>query len=324
MLSLRSTLLYEHPCSWVFVDDESRFLESLELFMPAEQPTYTFTNVHEALAKISENRSNTILRTSVEEFTEDIVVNFDVDWISRSLVNPSRFDEISVVVSDFAMPAMNGLDFFKDIKRDDIGKILLTGAADEKLAVEAFNCGLIDRFILKSDPDAIIKVANFASDLSFSRFRGIQRELATYLSKKYDILSENGFLELFRSVIKQFRIVEYYITTNPLGFLCLKSDGSAIFLAMINSDQLLERNRDAIELAPLSMKTPISRGEVLTGLFEDYPSNWGGDYDWRANTISLDIIPDTNWFYGIHESPPLDVDYEPKVSSFIGYQQGRV
>lgn len=58
---------------------------------------------------------------------------------------------VSVVLSDYIMPGMNGLDFLKSVKRSypDTVRMILTGQGDMKAVVDAINEGEVYRFILK-------------------------------------------------------------------------------------------------------------------------------------------------------------------------------
>ncbi len=58
---------------------------------------------------------------------------------------------IEVIISDLKMPAMNGLDFIKEIKRTNKRKVcmLLTGYMETEVMLEGFNKDLIFRYIIK-------------------------------------------------------------------------------------------------------------------------------------------------------------------------------
>jgi response regulator RpfG family c-di-GMP phosphodiesterase len=59
--------------------------------------------------------------------------------------------DIHVVISDLKMPAMNGLDFIKEIKRKNQEKVcmLLTGFMESEIILEGFNKDLIFRYMMK-------------------------------------------------------------------------------------------------------------------------------------------------------------------------------
>ena len=69
-------------------------------------------------------------------------------------------DTIQVVVSDYRMPAMNGVDFLREVRRKwpDTVRIVLSGYADTASIVSAINEGEIYKFIPKPWNDDELKV----------------------------------------------------------------------------------------------------------------------------------------------------------------------
>lgn len=68
-----------------------------------------------------------------------------------ALQNPQEF---AVVVADMQMPEMNGVEFLAKVKEraPDVVRMMLTGNADQKTAIEAINEGSIFRFLNKPCP----------------------------------------------------------------------------------------------------------------------------------------------------------------------------
>ena len=64
----------------------------------------------------------------------------------------------AVVVSDFRMPEMNGVEFLKRVKEayPDIVRIMLTGFADLQTATKAVNEGQVFRFLTKPCPPEVL------------------------------------------------------------------------------------------------------------------------------------------------------------------------
>ena len=71
------------------------------------------------------------------------------------------YNEIDIIVSDYQMPEMNGLDFLEEVreKREmDIPFIIFTGKGREEVAMKALNLGA-DRYIRKGgDPKSQYQV----------------------------------------------------------------------------------------------------------------------------------------------------------------------
>ena len=88
---------------------------------------------------------------------ENLSINFDINGLHQTVYNHNRFSEISTLVVDYSMPSMNGIELCQQIKKinKEIRIIMLTGEADQTLAVNAFNAGLINKFIVKNNADIV-------------------------------------------------------------------------------------------------------------------------------------------------------------------------
>jgi FixJ family two-component response regulator len=60
-------------------------------------------------------------------------------------------DDIKVIVSDYDMPVMNGIEFLSKVKeiKPNIVRVIITGRADLNMAIDAVNEGSLFRFITK-------------------------------------------------------------------------------------------------------------------------------------------------------------------------------
>ncbi len=74
--------------------------------------------------------------------------------VEKLLTETSRYD---VVVSDYAMPEMDGITFLKAVKERDpeLPFVLFTGRSREELAIEALNCGA-DYYLQKDGGPALM------------------------------------------------------------------------------------------------------------------------------------------------------------------------
>ncbi len=62
-----------------------------------------------------------------------------------------RTNPIDVVISDYEMPEMDGLEFLQRVRLHDprVLRVLLTGHADLQVAMRALNEGAVNRMLLK-------------------------------------------------------------------------------------------------------------------------------------------------------------------------------
>lgn len=107
------------------------------------------------------------------------------DWNVITYDNPAQALEelaltpIDLVLSDYRMPQMTGVEFLSDFKamQPDAIRLILSGQADLQGLLDAINAAEVYRFILKpwNDTDLIITLKNA---LDYQRLQRENRELA--------------------------------------------------------------------------------------------------------------------------------------------------
>lgn len=147
-----------------------------------------------------------------------------------------------LVISDFLMPEMNGLEFLKKVKAlyPEVSKILLTGYADKENAIKAINEIGLYRYIEKpwNNDDLIINIKNgiersyLLSELrqKISELEVAKKELEKY-SHNLEQIVEERTADLKQSNAKLEGIVNY----------C--ADG----IVIINEDGIIEQVNPACE-----------------------------------------------------------------------------
>ena len=137
-----------------------------------------------------------------------------------------------LVISDFLMPEMNGLEFLSEVKKlyPEVSKILLTGYADKENAIRAINEVGLYRYIEKpwSNDDLIINIKNgiersyLLSQLrqKISELEIAQKELKKY-SENLEQLVEERTIDLKQSNAKLEGVVTYCAD----GIVILNEDG---------------------------------------------------------------------------------------------------
>jgi CheY-like chemotaxis protein len=237
------------PTTVVLVDDRSVFLDSLfdnlTEIIPASSVTFKkFTNPAKALNYINEicevNRldCSDLTKSGEDETSEWKSIMLNINCLHREIYSFDRFSLISAVVVDYSMPGMTGTDFCSNIKDKNIQKILLTGVADEKIAIGAFNNGHISRFV-KKGVNLEIEVADNINKSIYQYFKVHTDDVSKHLSI-YDKthLKDPVFANFFFNTCLSRTYVEYYMLDTFGGYLFLNAKGQPSLLSVLTENEM--------------------------------------------------------------------------------------
>ncbi len=113
--------------------------------------------------------------------------------------------EMDLIISDYRMPQMNGVELLRRIKEDhpDTVRFLLTGYADVDVAIQAINEGGVHYFIRKPSRDEELKFI-IRDALEAYRLRKENRLLAQRLARQCkELTRSNAQLKEQNEVIKE-------------------------------------------------------------------------------------------------------------------------
>ena len=322
-------LPYFHPSTIIFVDDNSSFLEGLKLRIPPSLAYDMFTNPSKALDYLNTPQSIAPLADrcfSMHDMDASIgstAIYLDLSLIELEISRASRFLPTAVVVVDYDMPRMNGLDFCHQIHNKNIQRILLTGVADEQIAIEAFNAGLIDRFIRKNDDHALSTIFRYIDELQNNYFANIVDKLSASLAMQPpQYFQESAVLEFISGILTDRNTLEYYMVSEPAGFLLVNSAGAVRRLILQNSDNIAKNIQYAItHSAPSSIITELKENKTLAYFYQEIDSHSDEPYPWEDFIFASQHIEGTEWYAAFTETPPLDIEYQPEQASYNSYLQ---
>jgi CheY-like chemotaxis protein len=240
--------IYHHPSLTVLVDDSETFLRSLSFQLDPVLASKCFHDTREALNWLRQDKHRSApphgpLSAYFDTHArspEQCNVALDIDQIYRISRQPQRFLTPSVLVVDYSMPQMNGVEFCQALQGVPCKKILFTGAADEKIAVGAFNRGLIDRYIKKSDDNALDRLETEILALQKEFFAAQSDTLRDLLAlHQYTFVCDPAISAKVSALREQHAIVEHYLFPNPAGILLYDGDGKAR-LMIVETDASME------------------------------------------------------------------------------------
>ena len=293
---------YYFPTTVLFIDDDSLFLENISASMADDLALRTYQRPREALAHIADITQDALVSERCFVLPEaddgDVPVTLDLTPITEILYSEQRFVEVAVVVVDYDMPSMNGLEFCRKLAGRPIKKVLLTGKADESTAIGAFNAGLIDHFVSKSEPNLQQVLDATIRRLQSVYFRQVAAAVMPALGRFVNsFLSDAQFVTYFRSQVAEHAWVEFYLDPVARGLLCIDAAGRVTLLLIGHRRQLPKTaERAAGAGAPRELVELLRRGEVMQNPYDE-------SGDWRRATMLAQPIAGSDWLVAAIANP---------------------
>ncbi len=315
-------LPFFHPTRVAFVDDDRAFLNLLPLRINPNLPFLRFDSARELLSELASGYLQASLDldwwdayvSDRDDEANDQLVAFDKSMIFLRVFNRARFGLISVVVIDFQMPEMSGIDLCRKLAHLPCKKILLTGQADAALAVNAFNEGLIDLFLPKLHPDLDGELNRAIERFQYAFLEQATGVIAAVL-KAMDpgVWDSPSFSSFLHRICSDRGIVEYYAIEEPKGYLLVDADGRAGLLLLFDDRQLeAQAASAAASRAPEGVVVRVqSRRGALYFPYDDSSRVLSAD-QWWAGCVPLHPLPgcDDRYYALLDKPQPFLVDPE--------------
>lgn len=235
---MKSVLPYFAPTEIVLIDDDVMILKRIERNLSATQCSVKdFDHPKRALE---------YLKQSLQD--SDNLSPLRIENLHQEIYSSNRFKQIAVVVVDYDMPGMNGLEVCRQITLPHIQKIMLTGAATTDIAVDAFNEGIIHQFIQKDDLEAFTKLEASIVKAQERYFELKSHDFTNQLYVEHpetEILKDPAFVDFFLNLVQEKQVAEYYLLDTIGSFLFLSETGEANALFAFN-EEVLEFQEDMI------------------------------------------------------------------------------
>lgn len=293
---------YFHPTQIVLVDDDIDFLGNLSLQLDADLAYLLFDSTKKALDYLEQRSGGPSVRNrffceSASGGDEKMpgareLLEIDTEALYREMYSADRFSQVSVVLVDYAMPQMNGIDFCRHISDPHIKKILFTGVATEAVAVDAFNNGIIDQYIRKHEHAVYDRlnttIRQFQRDYIHDLFVAASDVLPLSIPTS---LRDSALATLIDKLRRTQGLVEYYFTKKPLGFFFAKIDGT-IKRVVIQTVSECRTQAERMEAAgaPKPLTRRVSRGEIIVDPEIDLSGLKQAD-EWMARNAHAENMP---------------------------------
>ena len=324
IIDAKPTCFY-HPIKVIFLDDNRAFLNALDLEFCAKINLLTLTSPDVAFQEI-DNFNMDVLQSIFKlmnnvnaDTTNDRVIGFDVSKILNILYNKARFEHVPLLVVDYEMPDVNGIEFCKKLKERKIFKIMLTAEADKDIAIKAFNNCLIDKFILKTSEDLYSEITLAIHDLTQRYFKELTKHIINGCDNPLSFLFENKlYQQLFANVATQAQAVEYYLVDNSGSILFLDKDAKPTWLIIRHNKELTEQ-LDLLQGydLPDSIMTSVSKKETILFLLseKEYKKPLAEWVNYLFDAKKLD----DNYYYCITQDYLTDSIDWGRIASYSSY-----
>lgn len=262
--------LFHRPGSIVFLDDDADYLEMLAMILPRHWHVKLFLRPADCIAQLNQEPPF----WEADAWTQQQQVDA---WRAGRPLIPQMLDYWSkyteryalarVCVVDYSMPEMDGLQALSELRDWPGARVLLTGQADEQIAVQAFNRGLIEQFIAKQAPDVTPRLISAIEHLlATPHARHAQTWRAT-LSPAQNALLRDASVTRDLLKLASERWVEHVVIGAPFGVLGLDAEGRASWLQLETPDGLHAHAELAqLEGLPPDDLADIQRGRKLSNL----------------------------------------------------------
>jgi CheY-like chemotaxis protein len=289
-----------HPTTCLVIDDDRLYLDSFDYNYADVTLCATEHRPEQAIQRLLKDAERTGLTVEEADLARldeweagDPVIRLPASHIASLARDPARFSRISVVVVDFAMPSMTGVELLQQIKHLPVKKVMLTGKTGDSTAVAAFNEGLINLFLVKQDPDLPDKLRRVIRELQYAYFKDIAAPLEP-IAKLEDtaFLDDPGVASWRDKLAERIHAVEHYLLSSPPGLMLVDEEGQ-VTIAWINSEN---RMRAQFEIAidndaPAALLKKLSAGDAMlicptpTGFYEEQHAS-----DWRKYVLPCEEI----------------------------------
>lgn len=226
----------------VFLDDDHCFLDSITYAVPKNFCTKTFSTAKEVdsylsnqewLVRKEQYMLNQIGLPSEETSSLKAALEY-LSWDDRSKI-------VSVLVSDQVMPLESGVSVCARHEGLGLRRILMTGAGDSDLAVNAFNDGYIETFLPKQTNQLLAKLRSVLIHQN-GRSMEIRAQHMQHCmtARQVNLLSLEGTPAMLRAYLDELKITEYVSISDPLGVLGRTDTGTLIWIQIEDGESTEE------------------------------------------------------------------------------------
>ena len=234
------------PTTVMLVDDNRSILDNLSLsldpklaFKLYDQPENALLALQSQLAAPAFNREF-IQKNSADSDDEDnISIKINFESIRKLIHNSQRFSHVTALIIDYSMPKLTGLEFCQRLHGSPLTKIMLTGEAGPTVAIDAFNDGVIDQFIVKATPNMQSHLNDSIQAAQWDFFvKQSEHVMAVLKTQSECALFEPAYQKLIKTLFLESQPCEFYLLDQTGSFLFIDEFGDCKWIVVRNEREL--------------------------------------------------------------------------------------
>ncbi len=251
--------VFYHKSTLMIVDDDEIVLKAVSKFFQKKFIIKPFINPLECIDYYKNNISalsgRYFIKADVGHEYYNVAnyapVNLDMENIYRLSSDPERHSEISILVVDYNMPGINGIELCNRLSAYPVKKILLTGMASIDIAIDALNKGIIDCYLTKGSENLVDQLNYYVNFLSKKYYDNLTKPILSHLEADNRLpLSDSVFVDYVNKHYLSEKMYEYTLIDKNGSLILIDEDGKVNYLIVHTEKSLhdfIELNDDVCE-----------------------------------------------------------------------------
>ncbi|HMT02180.1 MAG TPA: hypothetical protein PKD00_02530 [Burkholderiales bacterium] len=246
--------LFYFPLNVMIVDDDIDYLSLLQ-----QQLKNVTVSIYNSPLEAMKNIEP--ININIRYFLEN---NFsrinDLSYKSIENFVKNYGNKQGVLISDYNMPNINGVDLLSKYSDTDLIKILLTNVYTINEAVNALNKKLINYYLPKEKTNILLNVIREHQKILF---QNITKDILSFLDvDSLKFLFDKRYIYIFNNICQKHNIRKYYIL-NSYGSYYLENETDKFIFSIYNPTDLLEVAKEV----PENKKYNVEQGDLIPSYF---------------------------------------------------------
>lgn len=313
-----------HPSTLLSIDDDEAFSKTLSLLISGKINILCFNDPNEAINYI-ETKYNCLPFTTrcLVENNGQVELNFAA--IRNGMYNRDRFKTIFVMVTDYDMPHVSGIELIKTMKFPaevlQYAYIILTGKISDEFKGQLAELGAKKGYIGKNDPDYLKKLLDQFQDRTEKIFQWYSYSPARLLSRNQEegtyFLFDGNFSPIFNNYLKDNNICEFYLFDQQGSYIFLDEEANLSWLFIRNEKGIDKSIKLATRYgAPQSVIASLKSKEVILSLYEKEDFENKKKINWQDYLIPASVFESDDKYLSFFPGLIPNNNGEKKITSY--------